>query len=194
MEMDSAAAQPPHDAPSTHQPPSQPPSQSPRQPSRASVTRTLRVAPAVAWAVITDARQHEGWIPLTSITAEEPGIDATITAVSGPRWRGLRHGLVDRMVLTRFDPPSGDGSTPGVATFTKLGPVLLGDATITVVGDGAGRSRVTWSESVWLARGPRRPAAAVAAPLLRGMIGRVLRQAATSITSDGTVVPRRHHP
>lgn len=106
---------------------------------------------------------------MTRVEAPVPGLGAQVVAVSGPFARRGAPGLTDRMRIDRFEPPTADA--PGVAVFTKQGPLLLGEARIEVVGAGPGRSRVTWSERVHLA-GPL-PAAVTGrllAPVLRGML------------------------
>ncbi|GIG30435.1 SRPBCC family protein [Cellulomonas marina] len=136
-------------------------------------SRFLPVPVADAWELLADGRHHDRLIPLTVVTGDEPGLGGQIRAVSGPgASRGW--GLVDTMRIDAWDPPT-DGSG-GRASFTKLGPILLGTADIEVVPaatiDGQERCRATWTEQVWLA-GPLPPA--VTGPLLRPALDAMLR-------------------
>jgi hypothetical protein len=122
------------------------------------------------------------WIPLTRVDTSQgpPRLGADVVAVSGPFARRRAPGLVDRMRIDRFEPPAGDA--PGVAAFTKQGPLLLGEGRIEVAGAGPGRARVTWSERVHLA-GPF-PAAVTGrllAPVLRGMLRFALARAVLEV-------------
>lgn len=116
-------------------------------------SRTVAVPAERAWAVVTDVRRHERWIPLTRIDAAPIlAVGDSFVGVSGPgATRGLP-GLADHMTLDRLDPP--DGRTTGVAVYRKTGPVLLGEAEVQVRPLGAGHSQITWVERVHL-RGPR---------------------------------------
>lgn len=159
----------------------------------ATVTRALPVPAHVAWEALTDARRHGAWVPLTQVRTDGPArLGTRVVAVSGPGARRGWPGLADRMVITRFDAPGegpgGDGAgvRPGVAVFTKQGPLLVGSATIEVLATSASTCRVTWSEHVPLA-GPL-PAALTArltAPLLGLMLRIVLRRAAADLAATG---------
>lgn len=137
-----------------------------------AVTRTLPVSPEKAWALLVDPRNHVRWIPMTRV--DLPGartqVGVVFTAKSGPFIDRGAPGVVDRMRIDRVDPPS--AGQPGVAVFTKVGPVLRGEARIVVVDDGAGHARVTWSEAVELA-GPV-GAGLLVAPVLHAMLALVL--------------------
>ena len=142
--------------------------------------RRLTGDAAAVWALVTDARRHAAWIPLTRIDASgPPALGTEVVAVSGPFARRGAPGLVDRMRITRFDPPA--GGRPGVAVFTKTGRVLRGDARIVVLPDDEPGTRVRWSEAVYLAGPlPRRWTAAVLAAPLRVMLRLALARAARS--------------
>ncbi|KSW14017.1 SRPBCC family protein [Cellulomonas sp. B6] len=153
----------------------------------ASVTRALPVPAAAAWDALTDARRHAAWVPLTRVTTDgPPRLGTRVEAVSGPWARRGAPGLVDRMVVTRYDAPGDDaGGAAGVAVFGKQGPVLLGEATIVVLPTGPGACRVTWSEDVPLAGPlPARLTARLTRPVLRLMVRLVLRRAARELTAD----------
>ncbi|MBD7917190.1 SRPBCC family protein [Cellulomonas sp. Sa3CUA2] len=155
-------------------------------PGTASVTRALPVPADVAWRALTDARRHTAWVPMTRVRTDgPPRLGTRVVAVSGPGARRGWPGLVDRMVITRYVPPgdaAGDG--PGVAVFTKRGPLLLGSATVTVLATSPTTCRVTWSEHVPLA-GPLPGAltARLTAPVLGAMLRVVLRRAAADLTA-----------
>jgi hypothetical protein len=142
-----------------------------------SVVRVLPLDATDAWDLLVDARHHARWIPLTRVDASPgpPRLGARVVAVSGPFARLGAPGLVDRMLVERFDPPVGYAA--GVALFAKRGPLLLGEARIEVVRAGLGRTRVTWIESVHLS--PPFPAwtATLIAPAMRGMLRRALARA-----------------
>ncbi|MCC2334241.1 SRPBCC family protein [Cellulomonas wangsupingiae] len=152
----------------------------PTEPGTATVTRALPVPADVAWRILTDTRRHGQWVPMTRILTDgPPRVGQHVVAVSGPGARRGLPGLVDRMVVTRYDAP---GRLPGVAVFTKQGPVLLGSATIVVVASSPTTCRVTWSEHVPLAGPlPTSLTARATSPLLRAMLRMVLRRAAADL-------------
>ena len=136
-----------------------------------SSTRVLPVSADEAWDLVTDSRNHARWIPLTRVEATGPArVGDRVRAVSGPGATRGWPGLVDAMIVTRADPP---GPTR-VALFVKQGPVLLGEARITVMAAGPHASRVTWDEDVYLAHVPRGIGRAIVGPVLRVMVGRIL--------------------
>ncbi|WP_159621287.1 SRPBCC family protein [Ruania rhizosphaerae] len=142
-------------------------------------TTASRVIPGSATAVfdhLTTLPLHESLIPFTRITAR-PGpaeVGDTIVAVTGRRLR-------DVMLVTRADPPDGaPHPCPGVAVFEKVGPVLLGSATIQVSPLGPRTCRVDWTEDVHLAR-PLRLLHPLLAPALHLMTARALRLAEDAV-------------
>ena len=125
----------------------------------AVVRRHLPLPVDDAFALVTDPQAHSRWIPLTVVHADGPlRAGGRIVGVSGP-FAARGHGLVDRMVVERADPP---GAPERVAVYRKVGPVLLGEARLEVRADDDG-SVVTWVEDVHLARLPR----GLTAPVLR---------------------------
>lgn len=137
-----------------------------------AVVRSFPVDAATAWALVADLRNHERWIPLTRVEVD----GSTVRAVSGPFATRGAPGLTDVMTIDRYDPPVGD--EPGVATFTKVGRVLKGHASIVVVPAGPSSSRVLWSEDVYLAGPlPRRLTGALLKPFLGGMVRYALMKA-----------------
>jgi hypothetical protein len=89
-------------------------------------------------------------VPLTRIDAPAgPLAEGDVfAAVTGPTARRGGPGLVDRMVVTRAEAPSGRHA--GVATYRKVGPVLTGTAEVHVRPLGPALSEVTWVERIGL--------------------------------------------
>jgi hypothetical protein len=142
-----------------------------RGPRPATGTADLDVAAPDVWDLVTNVRNHARWVPLTRIETPGPrlAVGDTFTAVTGPRAGRGGRGLTDRMILERLDPPS--GSRPGVAVYRKLGPVLLGEATVQVRPTGPASCTVVWTEDVHLRGLPRR----LTTPLLRPFLALMLR-------------------
>ena len=131
--------------------------------------RTVPLDADGAFALVTDFRVHERWIPLTTMTVPDGDLAAgdLVEAVSA----GF---FPDRMRVVELTPPS-DGA-PGVVRVRKEGPVLLGDASITVVPVGPDVSTVIWEEDVWLAGPlPRRLTRAFLTPAFAVMLRIALR-------------------
>ncbi len=124
---------------------------------------TIPLPAPEAFALVRDFRVHERWIPLTTIDApRRVHLGDTVVAVSAG-------GLTDRMRVVEVTPPG--ALTPGVLTVEKVGPVLLGRATITVTPLGTSRSVVTWTEDVHLAGPfPTGLTRALLAPAFAGML------------------------
>ncbi|MDM8083343.1 SRPBCC family protein [Cellulomonas cellasea] len=159
-----------------------------------AVARVLPLPAAEAFALLVDLRHHVRWIPMTRVEVPPgpPRVGAHVTAVSGPLARRGAPGLVDRMRIDRLDPPDAATGSPGVAVLTKLGPILRGSARIVVAAAGPGHSRVTWSERVWLAG--LVPAAALVAPVLRGMLALALARVARELRASTPSPPRAPSP
>lgn len=136
-----------------------------------AVTRVIDLPAQAAWNLCVDARNHARWIPFTRITVDglPVGVGSRVEAITGPLGDRGVPGLPDRMRVDAFDPP--EPGHPGEAVFTKVGPVLLGEARILVAGVDDGRSAVTWTEQVHLAGPlPRALTGAVLAPVLALML------------------------
>ncbi len=132
--------------------------------------RVVELSASHTFALITDFSVHERWIPLTRITAPAPPLEQgdEVVAVSA----GV---LVDRMRVVEATPP--DGPVPGVLRVRKEGPLLLGDAVITVVPVGTDSAVVRWEEDVWLAGPvPVQLTRAALAPAFAAMLGHALRR------------------
>ena len=146
-----------------------------------SVVRVLHLDAGAAWDLLVDARNHARWIPLTRVDTSNgpPRLGTRITAVSGPFARRGGRGVVDRMDIDRLDPPVGEA--PGIAVFTKRGPVLAGEARIDVAYAGPGRALVTWSERVHLVGPFAVLTGSVLAPVLRLMVASALTRASREV-------------
>ena len=145
-------------------------------------TRVLPLPASAAWRLVSDARHHARWIPLTRVSAQglPLGVGTVVTAVSGPLARRGAPGFPDRMRIDVFSPPR--WGRAGEAVYTKLGPVLRGTATIRVARAGRGRASVTWSEDVHLAGPlPRALTGAVLTPVLGLMLRLALRRVAAEV-------------
>lgn len=145
-------------------------------PPAATATADLAVPADRVWALVTDVRNHVRWIPATRIdTPAAPlTVGDTFTAVTGPRAPRGGGGLTDRMTLERLDPPS--ATRPGVAVYRKLGPVLLGEATVQVRPTGPASCMLLWTEDVHLRGLPRRLTNVLLRPMAAGMLHHALRR------------------
>lgn len=117
--------------------------------------RVLDVPPERAYRLVAALHQHGRWVPLTRVDARR-GVPHPGDLVEA-RTAGV---FLDRMRVLRVEPPH-------LLVLAKLGPVLLGTATITVTPAPGGCARVTWDYDARL-RGPL-PAAALVGPLLEAM-------------------------
>jgi hypothetical protein len=147
--------------------------------------RIVDLSAADAFALVADFSAHERWIPLTTIsTPGRPLVEGDEVVACSARI------LDDRMRIVELSPP--DGLLPGVLRVEKLGPVLLGEATITVVPSGPDHAVVRWEEDVWLAGPiPKRITRPLLAPALTAMLEVALRSLQRDATSLATVRDRR---
>jgi len=145
-------------------------------PPPATATADLPVAADRVWALVTDVRNHVRWIPATRIDtpATTLAVGDTFTAVTGPRATRGGAGLTDRMTIERLDPPT--ATRPGVAVYRKLGPVLLGGATVQVRPTGPASCMLLWTEDVHLRGLPRALTAPLMRPMAAGMLHHALRR------------------
>ena len=145
-----------------------------------------------AWALLTDVRRHERWVPMTRIEAYgRLGVGESFTAVSGPTARTGGPGLVDRMTVLRSDPPA--GREVGVADYRKDGPVLRGGAGIEVRALGPAWCEVTWSEQIGVRGLPTAVTDLVSRPASWLMLDLVLRRVREDVRA-GTRGPRNESP
>lgn len=148
---------------------------------RAAVSAHLPISAEAAWALVTDVRNHARWVPLTRInSAPDLAVGDAFAAVSGPGASRGWLGLPDRMVVEHLAPPETATGTPGEARYRKLGPVLLGTASVRVKPEGPTSCTLTWTEDVHLRGLPRR----LTAPLLRPVLALMLRVAMRRVRSE----------
>ena len=105
-----------------------------------SLSEELPLTPRQAWDRLVDWGTHGEWIPMTRVDVD-PADPNRFVAYSGARPLVLE----DRMHATslEFDGERGEGHVD------KLGPVLVGTATFTVVpGPTEGTCLVGWTEDV----------------------------------------------
>lgn len=100
---------------------------------------TLPMGVEAAWRELTDWGGHAEWIPMTKVDVDPDDPNRFIA------WSGIgrRLALEDRMHATELQ---FDGTT-GTCHVEKLGPVLVGFATLEVRGDDVS-TRVLWHEDV----------------------------------------------
>lgn len=148
--------------------------------------RTVDLGAADAFALISDFRVHERWIPLTTIAAPRPPLepgDHVIAVTLGM--------LTDRMRIVEVTPP--DGAVPGSLRVRKEGPVLLGDAVITVIPIGPDSAAIRWDEDVWLAGPlPIRITRALLTPAFAAMLGHALNRLQRDAAALARVRDARH--
>ncbi|MGL5817223.1 MAG: SRPBCC family protein [Phycicoccus sp.] len=106
-----------------------------------AVVRSTDLAPADAWAVITDLAEHARHVPLTSMKVPPSGLHlgAEVAAVTGVGPLAV----TDTMLVTMLEPGRR-------LRLVKTGRLLHGWAEITVDPEGGEGSRVTWREELWL--------------------------------------------
>lgn len=145
-------------------------------PPPATAAADLAVPADRVWALVTDVRNHVRWIPATRIDAPAAtlAVGDSFAAVTGPRAAPGGRGLTDRMTVERLDPPT--PTRPGVAVYRKLGPVLLGEATVQVRPTGPASCTLIWTEAVHLRGLPRRLTALLLRPMAAGMLHHALRR------------------
>lgn len=139
-----------------------------------------------AFALVTDFSAHERWIPFTRISAPLRGRltegDHVVACTAGF--------FEDRMEVVELTPPA--GHTPGILQIRKVGPVLLGDAAITVDPLGPRASIITWDEDVWLAGPiPQRLTQSLLQPVLDAMVRLALRRLQRDAAALAAVRERR---
>jgi hypothetical protein len=138
-----------------------------------------------AFALVANFKTHERWIPLTTISTP-PGPLAEGDEVVARSAKILD----DRMRVVELDRP--EGLLPGVLRVQKLGPLLLGEATITVVPSGPDHAVVRWEEDVWLAGPlPKQLTRLLLAPALTAMLELALRAVQKDAASLAVVRDRR---
>ncbi|WP_372595518.1 SRPBCC family protein [Actinotalea sp.] len=151
----------------------------------------LPLSAAGAWALVTDVRRHERWVPMTRIEAgADLGPGDVFTAVTGPTAPSGGPGLVDRMTVLRADSPG--ERTTGVAEYRKDGPVLRGGAGIEVRPLGAAWCEVTWIEQIGVRGLPTVLTDPVSRIASRLMLEVVLRRVRADVRASPAASPRGH--
>lgn len=91
------------------------------------VNHTIPTPPEAVWEVLVDWVGQRRWIPLTSVRIigdQTSGIGVRCEALSG-WWLGrLPIGLLDRFIVTVWQPPK--GTEPGQLEVLHLGPYFTG--------------------------------------------------------------------
>lgn len=108
-----------------------------------SLTLTAEVEAATtadrAWAGIANWSRQADWIPMTTVTvlegsphaAGQQGVGMRVHAFSGIQFGRRRFGLLDRMVVTSWSPPTN-------LEVLHLGPVFTGEGVFTVAPTDSG--------------------------------------------------------
>ncbi|WP_460070726.1 SRPBCC family protein [Streptomyces sp. YKOK-I1] len=107
--------------------------------------RTAPLPVAEAWRRLTEWRRHGEVVPLTRVTVVTPPPDGEGTVIVARSGLGPLS-FDDRMEVTEWQPPSGDG--PGRCRLVKRGRVVRGWAEIEVRPDPDGLTRVVWREEL----------------------------------------------
>ena len=140
------------------------------------VTQLMSASPVVVWEVLVDWAGQHRWIPLTTVRVvgdREVGLGVRCVALSG-WWLGRWPiGLLDRFVVTAWQPPS-DAET-GLLEVLHLGPYFTGPGVFEVSSAATG-TQVRCTEIVDVAGGrvPTR-LAGLFLPVLRAGFRRSLR-------------------
>ena len=121
-----------------------------------SVSREVAAPAEQVWRRLTDWPAHGRWVPLTSVRVTSGGATGVGTTFVGRTGLG-RVGFDDPMTVTRWEPPTADGT--GRCVLRKTGRVVLGGAELTVRPLGTGRCVVQWSERLDVAGLRRLPLA-----------------------------------
>ena len=147
---------------------------------RAIVDQSIDVAaPAsVLWDYITDWPRHGDWIPLTrveTVGGSGRGVGGKLRA-----WSGIGPiGFWDPLTVTEWEERDDGG---GRCALVHTGRVAKGDAVITVISLGEGRSRLQWFESFEFGPSGRLFWAVAGKPMEQGL-GRALKRMAAIVES-----------
>jgi hypothetical protein len=98
---------------------------------RLTASAIVGAAPARVWSELTDWAGQRRWIPFTNVRVIGPtsGIGVRADALSG-FWAGrVPIGLLDRFVVTDWNPP---GDDPGQLEVLHLGPYFTGPGAFSV--------------------------------------------------------------
>lgn len=108
-----------------------------------TITRRTSLAPAVAFAALTDLAEHTEHVPLTDVEVPEQGLALGSEVIAWTRLGPLA--VADRMLVTALEPGRR-------LRLVKTGRFLHGWADITVRPDPdrPGGSSIVWQEELWL--------------------------------------------
>lgn len=111
------------------------------------VSATIPAPPAVVWPVLVDWAGQRRWIPLTTVrvvSAHTSGLGVRCEALSG-FWLGpVPAGLLDRFIVTAWQPPT--DSTAGTLEVLHTGPYFRGPGTFELIATADGRTEVRCTE------------------------------------------------
>lgn len=111
------------------------------------VSQPVAAPPDVVWSVLVDWEGQRRWIPFTTVRVvgdRQQGLGVRCVALSG-FWLGrLPVGLLDRFVVTAWQPPTAD--EPGLLEVLHLGPFFTGPGTFAVHPTADGGSEVRCAE------------------------------------------------
>jgi hypothetical protein len=146
-----------------------------------TVTRSTLLAPARAWAAVTDLGEHTRHVPLTHVEVPPNGLALGAEVVA---WTGLGPlRAADRMLVSALVPGRH-------LRLVKTGRLLHGWADITVTDDPLvpGGATVEWTEELWLP-GLRRLTRPLGDRLGLAVFGRVVEGLLRRAETGSEVVP-----
>ncbi len=159
------------------------------------VSQTVAAPPDVVWSVLVDWEGQRRWIPFTTVRVvgdRHEGLGVRCVALSG-FWLGrLPVGLLDRFVVTAWQPPG--EAAPGLLEVLHLGPFFTGPGTFAVHPTADGGSEVRCAEIFDVVGGalPTR-VAELLLPLMRAGFATSLQALArvSRAAAGGSGAPRR---
>jgi hypothetical protein len=111
------------------------------------VSHTVAAPADVVWSVLVDWVGQRRWIPFTTVRVlsdHDEGLGVRCAALSG-FWLGrVPVGLLDRFIVTAWQPPT--DLEPGVLEVLHTGPYFTGPGTFTLVAQGPGVTEVQCAE------------------------------------------------
>ena len=117
------------------------------------VNQAIPAPPTAVWEVLVDWVGQRRWIPFTTVRVvgdQASGLGVRCDALSG-RWLGpIPVGLLDRFIVTAWQPPV--GTEPGLLEVLHLGPYFTGPGAFELVPTAEG-TQVRCTEIVDVAGG-----------------------------------------
>lgn len=159
------------------------------------VSQPVAAPPDVVWSVLVDWEGQRRWIPFTTVHLvgdRHEGLGVRCVALSG-FWLGrLPVGLLDRFVVTAWQPPAADA--PGLLEVLHLGPFFTGPGTFAVHPAAGGGSEVRCAEIFDVVGGsiPTR-VAKLLLPLMRAGFGTSLKALARVSRAAASGAGARQH-